>query len=144
MTITEARTLAKDEPDKFCVLIATEISGWHEKMTREEWPHWVSDDDGCQHMIYPDYLSPTDFNPAMAVLLKVLEIIEERDFWGPSYQISLPLQGDQWGIEVWNDLHGGMSEPHTHDTAWRVFAESFQLAACLFGLMVVGVIDGQA
>ena len=50
-------------------LVAEKVMGWHEGMTRDEWPHWFSDEDGAAHMRAPSYT--TEIGPAWQVVEKM-------------------------------------------------------------------------
>lgn len=131
MTLSEALTLAEEKPDEFEKLVAIKVMGWHVGMTKDEWPHWVSDDDGCQHPRYLSYL--TDYNAVMEVVERM------RD--GPAATRTLQIVAYSY-----NRTYAVFGHPRTwargllEKDPWSEAngENSFQLAVCIAALRALG------
>lgn len=80
----------------------------------------------------------TSKSDSLMVLEKLQELAAARNLWGPQLDVRVPLKPThQWVVELWNDTHGGMSEPHSHTRIWAGLGETMALAICRAALNAV-------
>lgn len=89
MTMTEAQAL--ELPGRELDAMVAEAMGWHEGMTREEWPYWFSDDDGCICPRTPSF--STEINPAM-------DLVEWARGEGHGWQITGYKEPGMWWATI--------------------------------------------